>query len=138
MNLDWHAAAATISAIGILVSAYTAWRLQRETAMQKRRSDLIPIWKEMLSISRIDSSTPDPEQVRVALNLLGLVTQCHALTIVEPTVLKQMFGSVFVSVCGDIAAISAPLTIGVTTKPGRDFLADEKSIVALCSLWSKT
>ncbi|SIO69146.1 hypothetical protein SAMN05444172_5429 [Burkholderia sp. GAS332] len=136
MNANWQAAAAIITALGILTNAWTAWRLQQDTSRQKRRSDLIPVWKEMLAISRIDSLKPDPEQVRIALNLLALISQCYALDIVEKNVLKEIFGSVFVSVYKDIAAINNPITIGVTTQPGRDFLNDEKRIANLYNQWS--
>ena len=90
----------------------------------------------MLEISRIKSLDPDPEDVRIALNLLALVAQCCELQVVEPEILKEMFGKVFVSVYRDIAAIDKDVTIGNTTKPGRDFLSDSPRVTQWYREWS--
>jgi hypothetical protein len=136
MNTNWQAIAAVISAIGILMSATTAFFVWRETTKQTRRRDLIPVWKEMLVLSRINSNDPNPEDVRMALNLLGLVAQCYMLEIVDRYILTEMFRSVFVSVYDDIKAIDKQITVGSTTQPGRDFLKDVANVGKLYQQWS--
>lgn len=137
MTINWQAVAAVVAAIGVALSGYTTFRIYRETAKLSRRRDLIPIWKEMAVLRSIDSQNPNDEDVHTSLNLLGLVAQCHKLGIVEQKAMKEMFGSAYVSVYNDIFAVSQPVTVGTTTKPGRDFLQDYRGVTDLYQKWSK-
>lgn len=141
--MNWDAVSTIVTAIGVLVagiavymSAWVAMRLHREQVRHSRRQDLIPIWKEMLEISRIKSQDPNPEDVRIALNLLALVAQCAELRIVEVSILREMFGKVYIDVYNDIAAVNKDVTIGNTTKPGRDFLTDLPRVTQWHREWS--
>jgi hypothetical protein len=131
-----EAVAASLSALlagaALLVSANVSKELHRDQQNQQ----LIPIWKEMLQIRRIAVHAPDAEQMRLALNLLGLVATCDKLQIVAPETLNKMFKDVYLSVRGDIAATAVDVTIGGVTQPGRDFVNGQTEIEALYRRWS--
>jgi hypothetical protein len=137
MDVNWQAVSAVVAAVGILFNAQTALYVFRENVRKDQRRDLIPIWKEMLLLDRIDANNPNPDSVRHALNLLGLIATCHDLGVVEPRVLSEMFRGAFLGVVGDIRAISTPITIGLETKPGRDYLQNMPRVEKLYAEWAK-
>lgn len=163
-DAEWHTTSTVISSVGIFISATAivvsavvaglvaksnrdltkqlhdvnrelTKQLHEATQRQHRRDQLIPVWREMLEISRIKSDKPDDEDVRKALNLLSLVAQCANLEIVEVAVLKEMFGRLYIDVYNDIAAINKDVKIGHTTKPGRDYLADSPLLKKWYDKW---
>ena len=153
-DAEWHTTSTVVSSIGILisatgvlVSAIVASKVANanreltkqlhEAALQsRRREQLLPVWREMLEISRIKSDDPDPEDVRKALNLLSLVAQSAELEIVEVAVLKEMFGRLYVDVYNDITAINKSVKIGHSTKPGRDYITDSPRLKKWYDKWS--
>src|SRR3954464_2595738 len=59
-------------------------QLHQLALSRAKREQLLSIWKEMIVISRISSEDPNPEEVRIALNLLSLVAKCAELELVDP------------------------------------------------------
>ena len=140
--MNWDAISAVASAISALiaasalyVSAKVSLKLHKEQIRYNRRQALLPIWKEMAELSRIDPDNPNNEAFRVSLNLLLLVAKFAELEVVEEPVLKEMFGGAYINVYNDIAAVNKVVTVNGVTKSGRDFLADSKQLKRWYDKW---
>lgn len=112
-------------------------QLHESAIKRARREQLIPVWKEMLLISRIDPDDPNSDDFRTAYNLLNLVATCAELNIVEPSDLREMFGRLYRDVYSDLYAVNKPIAFGKVSKPGRDYVTDSPRLQTWFNNWSK-
>lgn len=86
-----------LSGIASLGAIYVAYRIHKREKLLTQRQLLLPLWEYMSTLTQIDPDNPiTPDIIKVA-NTLELIAVCCEGQMIDPTVIKRVFGDVFMA-----------------------------------------
>jgi hypothetical protein len=116
-----------LSGAAAFLAVYVVYRIHKKERLLEQRQLLLPLWKYMASLKRIDPSAPIGPDIVRSVNTLELVSFCAEGEIIDPAVIKRTFADVFIR---QYDAIIACTEVSRTGKSGRDLLRENRATMS--------
>lgn len=126
--LNWIVAFGTLlSGFASLFTIYAVYSIHKREKLLTQRQLLLPLWDHLTSLNGINPKDPITVDVIKSLNTLELVAVCSEGGMIDPNVIKRVFGDVFLKQYMDIERCDHIEGLG---KTGRELLMENPATMS--------